>query len=107
MRATAFAWRNCRNCYTAPDFRPHCLITCDTGISDGPAIGYAKDEGLTVIVTDHHDPEPDLLELAQDGCPIWAGDASGPSARTVSAAPTPSPIRSSSRRTILWPHYLA
>ncbi len=36
-------------------FRPQALVTCDTGISDGEGIGMAKDAGLTVVVTDHHD----------------------------------------------------
>ena len=31
------------------------IITCDTGISAIDQIQYAKDLGLTVIVTDHHD----------------------------------------------------
>ncbi len=36
-------------------FEPHVLLTCDTGIGDGEAIGVAKEAGLTVVVTDHHD----------------------------------------------------
>ena len=36
-------------------FEPHVLLTCDTGIGDGEAIGIAKEAGLTVVVTDHHD----------------------------------------------------
>ena len=36
-------------------FKPQVLVTCDTGISDGEGIGIAKDAGLTVVVTDHHD----------------------------------------------------
>mgnify|MGYP000428198104 CR=1 FL=1 len=31
------------------------IITCDNGISAIDQIQYAKDLGLTVIVTDHHD----------------------------------------------------
>lgn len=38
-----------------PTFPPDLLLTCDTGISDAAGIGLAKDDGLTVIVTDHHD----------------------------------------------------
>ena len=36
-------------------FETHVLLTCDTGIGDGEAIGIAKEAGLTVVVTDHHD----------------------------------------------------
>lgn len=36
---------------------PHLLITCDTGITAHDGIGYAKAQGLTVIITDHHEPE--------------------------------------------------
>ena len=36
-------------------FEPHVLLTCDTGIGDGEGIGMAKEAGLTVVVTDHHD----------------------------------------------------
>lgn len=31
------------------------ILTCDNGIAAIDAIKYAKDEGMTVIVTDHHD----------------------------------------------------
>ncbi|MCR5202913.1 MAG: single-stranded-DNA-specific exonuclease RecJ [Lachnospiraceae bacterium] len=31
------------------------IITCDNGISQFEAIEYAKEKGLTVVVTDHHD----------------------------------------------------
>lgn len=31
------------------------ILTCDNGIAAAAEIGYAKKEGLTVIVTDHHD----------------------------------------------------
>lgn len=33
---------------------PGVLLTCDTGVSDHEAIAYARREGLTTIVTDHH-----------------------------------------------------
>ena len=36
-------------------FEPDVLLTCDTGIGDGEGIGMAKEAGLTVVVTDHHD----------------------------------------------------
>jgi len=38
-----------------PERRPDLILTCDTGISDGPGVGLAKDAGVTVIITDHHD----------------------------------------------------
>lgn len=31
------------------------ILTCDNGIAAIPQIQYAKEHGLTVIVTDHHD----------------------------------------------------
>ncbi len=31
------------------------IVTCDNGISAIPEINYAKDMGMTVVVTDHHD----------------------------------------------------
>ncbi len=37
------------------NFEPDVLLTCDTGIGDGEGIGMAKEAGLTVVVTDHHD----------------------------------------------------
>ena len=39
------------------------LLTVDCGIADLEAIAYAKDRGMTVIVTDHHLPGP-VLPLA-------------------------------------------
>jgi single-stranded-DNA-specific exonuclease len=36
------------------------LLTCDTGISDHSAIAYANEQGVDVIITDHHDPPPNL-----------------------------------------------
>ena len=42
---------------------PALLLTCDTGISAHGAIDYAKQSGLAVIVTDHHDL-PDSLPAA-------------------------------------------
>jgi single-stranded-DNA-specific exonuclease len=47
----------------ATDFVPDLIISCDTGVTDAEAIGLAKDRGLTVIITDHHDLPPELQEL--------------------------------------------
>lgn len=40
--------------------RPSVLLTCDTGISAHEAVAYAQQNGVTVIVTDHHDLPPSL-----------------------------------------------
>lgn len=47
------------------------LITCDTGIDEGPAIALAKEMGLTVIVTDHHDLGPELASLDRATDTLW------------------------------------
>jgi single-stranded-DNA-specific exonuclease len=39
------------------------LITCDTGVSEHEAVRYANDNGLDVIITDHH-TLPEELPLA-------------------------------------------
>lgn len=46
-----------------PDFQPHLLLTCDTGIAETEGIGMAKDAGLTVIVTDHHDLPAEFADV--------------------------------------------
>ena len=38
----------------------HLIITCDCGINAVDVIKYADDMGLEVIVTDHHQPSPEL-----------------------------------------------
>ncbi|MCR5691840.1 MAG: single-stranded-DNA-specific exonuclease RecJ, partial [Eubacterium sp.] len=38
------------------------LITCDNGIAANEAVAYAKEHGLQVIVTDHHEPQEILPE---------------------------------------------
>ena len=38
------------------------LLTCDTGIAEHEAIAFASSQGVTVLVTDHHDL-PDQLQL--------------------------------------------
>ena len=38
------------------------VLTCDTGVASHEAIDFATDEGVDVIVTDHHDLPPDLPE---------------------------------------------
>jgi single-stranded-DNA-specific exonuclease len=36
------------------------LLTCDTGISSHEAVTYAREQGLQVVITDHHDLPPSL-----------------------------------------------
>ena len=36
------------------------LITCDNGIAAVDAVAYAREQGMTVIVTDHHEPQEEL-----------------------------------------------
>ncbi len=36
------------------------LLTCDTGISAHAALEYARERGVDVVVTDHHDLPPEL-----------------------------------------------
>jgi single-stranded-DNA-specific exonuclease len=45
------------------DQRVNVLLTCDTGIAEHEAIAFAKAQGVTVLVTDHHDL-PDELPAA-------------------------------------------
>ncbi len=47
------------------------LLTCDTGIAEAEAIGYARDCGLTVIVTDHHDLTAEFAGLTAGVDPLW------------------------------------
>lgn len=55
--------------------RPDLIITCDTGITDGEAVGYAKDQAITVVVTDHHDPPADLLAVRPGAGRLWGATA--------------------------------
>ena len=50
-------------------FKPHVLLTCDTGISDGEAVGIAKEAGLTVVVTDHHDLPAEFADAEPGAAP--------------------------------------
>ena len=68
------------------------LLSCDTGIAEGPAIGYAKDRGLTVVITDHHDLAAEFLGLAVGVDPLWglsAGQAGAHSVRRADAIVNP------------------
>jgi single-stranded-DNA-specific exonuclease len=69
-----------------PDFKPDLLITCDTGISDGAAIGLAKDRGLVVIVTDHHDLPPEFQNIQPGSDQVAGQDAARVGAGSVRRA---------------------
>ena len=60
------------------------IVTCDNGIAAAKEIGFAKEKGLTVIVTDHHEvpfiedngertyilpPADAVINTKQSGCP--------------------------------------
>lgn len=50
------------------------IITCDNGIAAIDAIAYAKEQGMTVVVTDHHDI-PYVMEQDQKQYLISQADA--------------------------------
>ena len=58
-----------------PTFQPHLLLTCDTGIADAEGIGIAKDAGLTVVVTDHHDLTAEFADAEAGVAPPCAESA--------------------------------
>jgi single-stranded-DNA-specific exonuclease len=60
-----------------PAFTPQVILTCDTGIAEGPAIAQAKDAGLTVVVTDHHDLPAEFKELTPGVDGLWGASAKG------------------------------
>ncbi|MBX3083073.1 MAG: single-stranded-DNA-specific exonuclease RecJ [Anaerolineae bacterium] len=35
--------------------KPHLLLTCDTGVTEFEAVQFAREQGCTVIITDHHE----------------------------------------------------
>lgn len=49
------------------------VITCDNGIAAIDEIAYAKEKGLTVIVTDHHEPLYEETGTEGSGCVSEAG----------------------------------
>jgi len=53
------------------DIPIHLLVTCDTGIAETAGVGYAKDQGLTVVVTDHHDLGAEFAGLTPGVDPLW------------------------------------
>ena len=53
-------------------FSPQLLLTCDTGIAEAEGIGIAKDAGLTVVVTDHHDLTAEFADVEPGAAPPCA-----------------------------------
>ncbi|MFZ4849558.1 MAG: single-stranded-DNA-specific exonuclease RecJ [Caldilinea sp.] len=49
------------------------LLTCDTGIAEAEAIGYARDQQIVVVVTDHHDLPAEFQGLLPDR--LWGREA--------------------------------
>ena len=68
------------------DIPIHLLISCDTGVTDGPAVGYAKDQGLAVVITDHHDLAPEFHGLQPGRDPLWGLDPATAGAQSVRRA---------------------
>jgi single-stranded-DNA-specific exonuclease len=62
------------------------LVSCDTGIAEGPAVGYAKDRGLTVVITDHHDLSAEFQGLAVGVDALWGLPAAQAGAQSVRRA---------------------
>ena len=58
-----------------PSFPPQLLLTCDTGIAESEGIGIAKDAGLTVVVTDHHDLPAEFADTEPGAAPPCAEPA--------------------------------
>lgn len=48
------------------------ILTCDNGISAIEQIAYAKELGMTVVVTDHHEPLFEEVEAASEKCEFEA-----------------------------------
>ena len=67
-------------------FEPQVLLTCDTGIGDGKGIGIAKDAGLTVVVTDHHDLPAEFADVEPGAEPPCGEPASVAGKRSVRRA---------------------
>ncbi len=75
-----------------PSRRPDLILTCDTGISDGPGVGLAKDAGVTVVVTDHHDLTAEFAEYVlgeEPACGFSADEVGRESVRRADALVNP------------------
>ncbi len=71
-------------------FRPQVVLTCDTGITDAEAIAYAKEQGVTVIITDHHDLPAEFANLTPGQDALWGlGPQAQPMVRQADAIVNP------------------
>ncbi|MEM7130958.1 MAG: DHH family phosphoesterase [Chloroflexota bacterium] len=57
-----------------PAWKPHLLLSCDTGIAEAEAVQMAKEHGLTVILTDHHDLTAEFEGINPATDPLWGVD---------------------------------
>lgn len=72
------------------EFRPQVVLTCDTGITDAEAIAYAKAQGVTVIITDHHDLPAEFANLTPGQDALWGlGPQAQPMVRQADAIVNP------------------
>ncbi len=62
------------------------LLTCDTGIADADAVAYAKEQGMTVVITDHHDLTAEFAGLTPGVDPLWGQGADEVGAASVRRA---------------------
>ncbi len=62
------------------------LVSCDTGIAEGAAVALAKEYGLTVVITDHHDLTAELQELVVGVDPLWGLSAAEAGVQSVRRA---------------------
>ena len=75
-----------------PARKPDLILTCDTGISDGPGVGLAKDAGVTVVVTDHHDLTAEFADYTlgkEPACGFSADEVGRESVRRADALVNP------------------
>lgn len=61
-----------REVLATTDIPLHVLLTCDTGIAEANAVGVAKDLGMTVVVTDHHDLSAEFLDVPPVPGLLWS-----------------------------------
>jgi single-stranded-DNA-specific exonuclease len=76
----------------ASDIPIHLLISCDTGITEAESITWAKEQGLTVVITDHHDLPAELKMLSPGNDRLWglaAAEVDGPSVRRADVLVNP------------------
>lgn len=77
----------------ASDIPIDVLLTCDTGISEAPAVAHAKDQGLTVVITDHHDLSAEFQGLRPGLDRLWGVDDGRQSVRRADAIVNPKFLR--------------